>query len=291
VFGEADMLVGRRTRLIAGLRQDRSTLTHASSLDPRVSAAMTIVPGVVLTTAWGVYHQVPDPLFFDSTLGAPTLPSMRATHTIVGLQAGSAGQMLRLELFEKRYHDLAQTTRDYDVVRNGVGSARGADLFIAGSGLPGMRWRVSLSSIVARRTDPNTGSMARAPFDVTNSLTTVINQALSPAWHLGFSQRYATGRPFTPVVGATFDATQNVWVPQYGAAMSDRLPPFRRVDLGLTHLRRVGAVNAVFFLSASNLFDRENVFTYRYTQDYSMRIPIRSLFKRSYYVGASVITP
>jgi vitamin B12 transporter len=289
-FAEADMLVGARTRLITGLRQDHSSQTHASTRDPRVSAAMTLVPGLVLTTAWGVYHQVPDPLFSDSTLGDPAVASMRASHTIVGIQAGSSGQMIRLELFDKRYDDLAQMTRDFDVAKNGTGSARGADLFMAGSGFPGMRWRVSLSVVSSKRTDPNTGMIARAPFDVTKSVTTVINQSIGSGWHLGLSQHYATGRPFTPVVGAAFDSVLSVWIPRYGAAMSERLPAFRRVDLGLTHLRRIGAVNAVFFAGASNLFDRDNVFMYRYSADYSTRIAIRSLFKRSYYVGASVIT-
>jgi hypothetical protein len=67
--------------------------------------------------------------------------------------------------------------------------------------------------------------------------------------------------------------------------MSERLPSFRRVDLGLTHLRRVGAMNLVFYAAASNVFDRENVFMYRYSADYSVRIPIRSMFKRTYYAG------
>jgi hypothetical protein len=287
-FGEVDMIVRARTRLVAGLRSDQSTLADASTLDPRLSAAFTIVPGVVLTGAWGVYHQVPDPLFFDATLGVPGLPSMRSTHTIVGLQAGSSGQMVRIELFDKQYDELAQVTRDFDVVAGGVGSSRGAELFVAGSGIPGVRWRVSLSSIVSRRTEPMTGVLARAPFDVSTSLTTVVNKSFGPRWHLGLSQRYATGRPFTPVTGATFDVTRNVWTPEYGEPMSERLPAFRRVDLGLTHLRRVGSTNVVIYSSASNLFDRENVFMYRYNADYSMRIPIRSMFKRSYYVGFSV---
>jgi vitamin B12 transporter len=287
-FVELDVLAGARTRLVAGLRSDNSALAAASTLDPRLSAAITVVPGVVLTGAWGVYHQVPDPLFFDSTLGIPGLPSMRATHTIIGIQAGSMGQMIRLELFDKQYRDLAQVTRDFDVDSGGVGSARGADLFVSGSGFPGMKWRVSLSSIVSKRTDPNTGLLVRAPFDVSTSVTTVVNHAITPAWHLGFSQRYATGRPFTPVTSATFDATRNVWDPQYGAPMSERLPAFRRIDLGVTHLRRIATKTVVMYSSVSNVFDRDNIYMYRYSQDYTLRIPIRSMFKRSYYVGFSV---
>src|ERR1051325_1019731 len=55
-FGELDFFLGARTRVIAGLRRDRSTLTHDATLDPRVSTATTLFKGVVLTTAWGVYH-------------------------------------------------------------------------------------------------------------------------------------------------------------------------------------------------------------------------------------------
>jgi len=195
--------------------------------------------------------------------------------------------MIRLELFDKRYRDLAQVSRDFDVASGGVGSSRGVDVFASGTGLPGMRWRMSLSSIVARRTEPASGVLARAPFDVTTSIATVINQSFGPSWHVGLSQRYATGRPFTPVTAATHDAARDVWVPQYGAPMSERLPAVRRVDLGLTHLRRIGAQNVVMYSSVTNVFDRENVFMYRYSQDYTLRIPIRSMFKRSYYVGFS----
>lgn len=287
-FGEVDLLAGSRTRLVLGARADNSTLTPVTTVDPRVSAAITIVKGLVLTTAWGIYHQVPDPLFYDDSVGVKGLPSMRATHAIVGLQAGSAGSMIRVELFDKRYHDLVQMSRDNDIARGGVGSSRGADLFVSGTGLPGMRWRVSLSSIVAKRTEPVSGLLAAAPFDVTTSVATVINQSFGPSWHLGFAQRYATGRPFTPVTSATFDAARDVWVPTYAAPMSERLPAFRRVDLGLTHLRRIGSANVVLYSSASNVFDRTNVFMYRYSQDYSVRVPIRSMFKRTYYVGTSI---
>ena len=287
-FAEADVIVGSRTRVVAGLRSDRSTLTDRATADPRVAAAITLVKDVVLTGAWGIYHQVPDPLFFDATLGEPGLPSMRATHVIAGIQAGGAGNMLRLEVFEKRYQHLAQATRDFDVVGGGAGSSRGADFFASGTGFPGMKWRLSLSAIAATRTDPASGLLARAPFDITRSVTAVVTQTITPAWHAGFSHRSATGRPFTPVTSATYDATRDVYVPIYGAPMTERLPAFRRLDFSLTHLRRIAATNVVLYSSVSNLLDRDNIHAYRYSSDYATRIPIRSLFKRSFYVGASV---
>ncbi|HYC49982.1 MAG TPA: TonB-dependent receptor [Gemmatimonadaceae bacterium] len=286
-FGESDFVAGSRTRIVAGIRSDRSTLTGSTTVDPRVSAAITLARDVVVTGAWGIYHQVPDPLFFDATLGVPGLPSMRATHAIAGIQAGTAGRMARLELFEKRYNRLAQATRDFDIAADGIGSSRGADLFLSGTAIPGMRWRLSLSAISARRTDPSTGQLTNAPFDVTRSLTAVITHAFTPAWHAGITQRYATGRPYTPVLSARFDAARNVYVPEFADPMSDRLPSFRRTDLSFTHLRQIASSNVVIYAAVSNLMDRENIHAYRWSTDYSERIPIRSLFKRSYYVGAS----
>lgn len=287
LFIESDVVVGARTRLVVGARSDRATNT-GRTVDPRASAAVTIAPGLVLTGAWGVYHQVPDPLLADSALGDPTLPPMRATHAIVGAQAGSSGRMLRVELWSKRYRELAQMTRDYEVRGDGTGTSRGADLFASGRGPGGMRWRVALSTLRADRTDPNTNQLARSPFDVTHSVTTVVNQPITRSLHLGVTHRYATGRPFTPVVGATRDDSLDVWVPRYASPTSERLPAFARIDIGLTHLRRLGERSAVFFASVNNVFDRDNVHAYRYSSDYATRIPIRSLFNRSFYAGVSV---
>ena len=71
--------------------------------------------------------------------------------------------------------------------------------------------------------------------------------------------------------------------------MSERLPDFHRLDFSIGHLRRFGeSLQAVFFYSLSNALDRENVHAYRYSADYSQRIPVRSLFNRSHYFGATV---
>jgi hypothetical protein len=97
--------------------------------------------------------------------------------------------------------------------------------------------------------------------------------------------RHATGRPFTPVVSATFDPQRSAWTPTCGAPMSERLPSFHRLDLSGSILRRFGPVQSVVFYTLSNALDRENVHTYRYSPDYSRRVPVRSLFNRSHYFG------
>jgi vitamin B12 transporter len=289
VFVESDLQPLPDLRLVTGVRTDRSTFTGIRTIDPRVSAALRVGSLTTVTSAWGVYHQVPDPLYFDAALGIPGLPPMAARQAVLGAQLGQDALMARVELYRKDYRDLAQLGQNQVVAGAGIGSSRGADVFLKG-GYPGViNGRISYSYVDAKRTDPLTGVEARAPFDVTNSLTLVLDKSFGVGWSASGALRYATGKPYTPVVGASFDQSRNVWVPAYSAPFSERLPPLQRVDLSLSRFMRLSPQTfLVLFASVNNLFDRVNIFDYRYSADYSQRIPIRSLFNRSFYVGGSI---
>ena len=71
--------------------------------------------------------------------------------------------------------------------------------------------------------------------------------------------------------------------------MSERLPAFRHIDQPASWLRRGDpSLQLVTYWSMSNVFDRENVYAYRYANDYGRRFPVRSVFERSHYFGASL---
>ncbi len=289
LFVESDMRPLPDLRLVTGVRTDRSTFTGIRTVDPRVSAALRVGSLGTITSAWGVYHQVPDPLYFDGALGIPGLPPMAARQAVLGAQLGESALLARIELYTKDYHDLAQLGPNQVVAGGGTGSSRGVDVFLKG-GYPGViNGRISYSYVDAKRTDPITGMKARAPFDVTNSFTLVADKSFGVGWSASGALRYATGKPYTPVTGATFDQSRSVWVPQYSAPYSERLVPLERVDLSFSRYMRLSPQTfLVMFASVNNLFDRVNIYEYRYSADYSQRIPIRSLFNRSFYVGGSI---
>jgi len=237
-----------------------------------------------------VYHQVPDPLYFaDSLANGIQLGSMRARQRILGAQIGGGSEILRVEAYDKHYDDLAQRTRDYDVVSGGTGHARGVDVFAKGNAALGVTGRVSYSFVSSRRTDPDAGIVTRAPFDITHTMTAVADRSLFGGLRASLAYRFATGRPFTPVVGSTYDNQQQVYVPTYGAAMSDRLLPFQRLDFSTSYFRQINAgLQSVFYVSLMNLLDRTNAQRYRYNADYSRRYVVSSLFERSVYFGATL---
>ncbi len=282
---------GSALRFTPGIRTDRSTLTGRITVDPRLSLAWRLGSIVTLTSALGVYHQVPDPLYFADSVGTTGLPPMRSRQAVIGFQAGEGPLMLRIEAYQKWYDDLALQSRDFRVVPGGRGSSRGVDLFYKGR-LPfgGIDMRTISSYLVARRTDPATGALARAPFDVRSTHAIIAERGFASGVRFGVAYRSASGKPFTPITGATFDASRDVYVPIYGEAMSERFPGLRRFDVSVSRFRPLTpSLLSVVYASVSNLYNRENVQSWSYSRDYTERVAVPSIFNRSVYFGASLI--
>lgn len=290
-FVEADLQPGSRLKVVPGVRVDRSTLTSALTVDPRVSAAWRWREGIVATAAWGVYHQVPDPLFYSDSIGRSGLPSMRATQMVLGLLVGDEGPVTaRVEGYAKRYRDLALQDRDYRVTDGAEGTSRGVDVFFKGTLPWGMSARTILSHLVARRTDPGSGVLVRAPFDVTWSRALVVEKAFSNGARAGLTYRASTGRPFTPVISAQRDPDRDVFLPTWGAANSERFPGIQRLDLAFSRYQPMTpTVRLVTFVSLSNVLNADNTQAWAYSHDYSQRSPVRSIFNRSAYFGATLL--
>ncbi len=291
LFVEADWHVGGALRLTPGIRSDRSTLTDKRTIDPRFSAAWRLAGVVTLTGALGWYHQVPDPMLFDDSVGTPGLEPMRSRQAVVGLQAGEGPLTLRIEAYSKRYDDLALQTRDYRVRPNARGTSRGIDVFYKGR-LPvgGIELRTISSYLVARRSDPESGAIVRAPFDVSSTHAIIAERGLASGVRLGLSYRSATGKPYTPIVGATYDAARDLYVPTYGVPMSERFPSLRRMDISVSRFRAITpSLASVMYASVSNVFDRANVQSWKYSRDYTKREGTKSIFNRAVYFGATLI--
>lgn len=287
-FADAALRVSQNLLVTPGIRTDYSSFTRIRTSDPRLNAAYQI-GDATLIAAVGEYHQVSDPLYFARGIGQPGIGPMSAHQYVVGGQLGEDKQILRLELYDKEYHDLVGLTRDKKVVGGGAGYARGADFFAHQKIWPFATARITYSFVTSHRTDPDSRVLARAPFDVTNSVTAILDQALPKGWSTAFAFRYHTGQPYTPVTGATKDSVRHIFTPLYGPAFSERLPASSRLDWSFSRVTRPAPhLVLVYFFELNNAFDRDNVFSYTYNADYTQRIPVRSLFKRSIYFGASL---
>ncbi|HJR52893.1 MAG TPA: TonB-dependent receptor, partial [Gemmatimonadota bacterium] len=289
LFLETEWAATSRLGVTAGIRTDRSTLSDERTWDPRLSLAWNPRPNASLLLAGGVYHQVADPLLYARS--AAPLASQRAIQLVAGVQAGTPSEgLFRVEAFLKRYDDLAQLDRDDRAIGGGQGESKGIDVFLKGSGPWDTSGWISWSLVDAERTDPDTNTLTRAPFDVTHSLIAVVGREIRPGWNARAAWRYATGRPFTDVAGAAPSPDGPViWIPTYDEPFGGRQPAFHRLDLSFSRLVFFGEDGLlVLFASLNNVYDRFNVLEYRWSRDYAERFPVRDRSARSVFVGMSI---
>jgi hypothetical protein len=288
-WGEVEARPLASLRVTAGMRGGHSGWTGSHGWEPRLSATYLAAGDVLLVAAAGAYTQLPDPLIF-ALAGLAERPAspMRGRQVIAGASRGTAERMVRLEVYHKWYEELAQLRRDYGVSTGGEGRSRGADLF-ALTTLPGeTSVRLVYSLVDSERTDPDSGILAPSSADVTHTLLTVVERTWLDRLRLGAAYRGATGRPFTPVVGAD-ERAPGVWEPRYGAPFGDRLPAFGRLDLSasLLHGFTPDALGVVY-VSVYNVLARRNVLRYAYSADYTRRTPVLGQLGRGIFFGASL---
>jgi vitamin B12 transporter len=259
--------------IVAGVRADRLPGEVHTTVDPRAGAAYTMGAWTVRVGA-GVFHQgswrarfrLPDP-------GQPGGVARRAEHLVAGVERGGT-LSLRLEAYLKRYDDYVPAGAGPLAV---AGTNRGVDAMARWSPRSGPGGWVSYS-LLRGEVELDDGRVVPSSLDVTHSLTSVVRLPLG-AWEVGATTRYATGKPFTPVVAV--DATTGV--PQYGAVHDQRLPGYRRLDARVTRYLLGDGTVALVYVEMLNLLDRRNVVSYTYSVS-SGRVPVNAVFAHRTFV-------
>lgn len=297
VYGEAQLKVSRRIAAAIGLRTDRSNLTGATTLDPRLSMRYAFTQQTDLRLAWGLYHQVSDAYTFNPVSGNAGLLPQRSQHFILGLNHETDLLQMRLEGYYKPYDALVIEQQAANFVNEGEGEAYGLDAFVKYGGFLQTRangW-ISYSYLHSNRTQARyqgtevLHQTGPSPFDITHNLTVVAKMRLIQFLSAGVTYRYATGRPFTPVIDVVPAEEGAFYLPIEGNVGSERLPDFQRVDASLSYYLPFGkGHNVTFYLAISNLLNRVNVLDYEYALDYSTRTARTSNYRRFVYLGVAI---
>jgi hypothetical protein len=275
-------------QLTAGVRGDRSDFTQRTTADPRLALALQRGRWGIVASA-GAYSQIPEPILVRQAVAVP----MHVTQATLALEHGdSSGLHVRTEGYVRRWRSLSQFTPSFGITGNGVGDAIGVDSELRWAFGERANTRLVWSVLDARRTEAATGVLAPAPMSITHTVAWLTQREIRRV-SLGTALRYATGRPFTDIVGRTMPvAVGDIAQPVFGGPNAARLPGYWRSDLSVSWLlTRKNAPTSVLWASISNVFDRRNVMRYTWDTEYTVRSPVRSPFNRSIYVGATLLLP
>jgi hypothetical protein len=234
--------------------------------------------------AAGVYSQPPDPADLSAVFGNPTLGASNADHASLG-QSLQITSTLSLETiaFYKWMSGLAVRNPSptpelaQALLQEGVGRAYGVQALLRQQPWHGFFGWVAYTISRSERMDTPGSSWRLFDYDQPHVLTVVASKELR-AWTVGMRFRYARGLPRTPVIGAFYDAKDDLYQPIFGPQNSIRLPDFWQLDLRVDRSFLLGdTARLLVYVEGLNVTNHANGEEYIYNVDYTRRGTITGL--------------
>ncbi len=275
----------------AGVRFDNIVALNLNWVDPRFSLGYKLDDKSTLRFGWGIFRQIPDPRLFSPVDGNPNLKPMQANHIIASYEYQlNDANSFRVEVYRKDYKNLPRENDVLNYDNSGYGFANGVDIIYKGTLPFGIDGWISYGYINTKRLWMDYDNYTSSGFDITHNFALVAKYNLSENFQLGLTAKYATGRPFTPIVSSVFRSDVNVYEPVYSATNSSRYPDYKRVDLRLTYFGQIfDKYSFIGYVEGINILNFTNIFGYSYSPDYSERKEIKSYFgRRMVVVGFTV---
>jgi hypothetical protein len=281
----------------AGLRAEGLTGRDWAALSPRVSLKFFATPTLAFTagagraTQWMHSMAGDGPLrYFDVWIASDSFtPVATAWHWVAGVERRIPDGTVRVEGYIKRYDRVMEANWSEDPGVRGdefftdEGRSYGVDLIARHQPKEGLGGWVSYSYGVSSRT--RDGVTWAPGHDRRHDLDVVATWRLS-AFRLGARFGYATGTPYTHVVGEiarrVYDPSRDRWgtgdppiyvEPLGGPRNGARFPVTHRLDLDASREFRLGGVTVAPYVSVVNVYNAKNIFVYLY--DYSTDEPTR----------------
>lgn len=272
-FMESEIVTPWTIVITPGMRVEKESISDDLALEPRLNFTFPFTSHLNLTAAYGIYHQFPEIQYYDSSIGNPNLSVMKAIHIITGIHYQQENTIYRGEVFYKDYQNLLLKVPEVNYLNNGYGFAYGYDIFVKKSFQKLSGW-ISYSYLLARRKWLEYIKLTSPDFDITHNLSIVAKYDFSPKINLGLLYHYATGKPYTAAPA------------QYNQS---RVPDYQKLDLSFSYLHYFSKGKpSVLYLSIANVLNRNNIFDYRYSADYTQRQAVTSSMKRTLYFGISL---
>lgn len=289
-FGHANLttkLFKDKINLNTGFRIDYFEYINLKTyFSPRIGMSVNLDPVTSLNFAWGIYHQSPEYIWLCSSPANNLLNNIRSEHYIAGIDHFFSSDIkANVEVFYKKYKDYPVWTDipTYILIDGGAefgpnlvgqassagyGYVKGIDISIqkklSQKGLYGMfNYSYIHSGFTALA-----GNVKPGAFDPGNQFTLIAGYQFNDGWLTGLKFRYSGGRPYTPINPVASEQVNRA-VYATDDFNSARYPYYMRIDLRVDKKIDFKSASLVAYLEVQNLFDRQNIYSYYWNEDYN----------------------
>lgn len=263
VYAQDSWDISSRFSTNFGLRYDNNSLTKKGTVSPRASLRCDIDVLTALRAAYGYYHQIQE---IHEMAENPNLDAKLAKHYIFGFERMLTPDVRSwIEVYYKDYDHLPTVDSAGHFTSSGYGFARGAEFFVQKRSGSFSGW-VSYSLSWAKRREYLDDSLRWFDYDQRHIISTTLDYVFAKTWYLGLQWRYASGKPYTPVVLGVQDTLGN-WHPINGEKNSERLSDFHRLDISLNKEFSWWGMKPVVFIKVLNAYNRKNLQAYTYSYE------------------------
>jgi len=202
------------------------------------------------------------------------LSNERNIQSMLGVYYQHGGQIVRMEVYNKKYSRLP-LTENGQLLSNGNGYSRGVDLFVSNTNfLKYWEYTIAYSYNDTRKREDDFPNKVTPSYVTAHNLATTLkytNYGIRSI--IAVTNKFASGRPYHD--------------PNREGFMNAKTSAYNSFDISYTFLAHK---KLIIYASASNIFNRENVYGYNYNTKSERngsfsRAPVKALSNQSFYIG------
>ena len=278
-YAALDLRPSTRTTFTSGVRVDYYNHIGDVVIAPRTQISHELTPRWTLRGSIGAYNRG-----LEQAQSVPTnLDPERATQYVGGaelnvangISATATGFYTDRRRLVVRDPVLARVDIQNSFVNRGSGRSFGGELLVRMRRNNVFGW-LAYTLQRSDRIDQPLANRRLFDADQTHNVVAVGSYKYGK-WEFGARFQYATAAPETPILGSTYLADANIYVPRYGAVNSIRGENAHQLDIRVDRRWKFATWELSAFLDVTNVYMHARVLGYNYNFDYSERLPTNDL--------------
>jgi len=262
---------------------DRMRTAHTVS--PRLTARWEATQRVTFKGGVGLYSQGAQQGNALPVYGNPDIQPERALQVTAGVEARPVdGFFVSTEGFYKRLDNLVAHTTAVDgsgtalnLDNAGKGRVYGLELMVRKELTSRAFGWIAYTLSRSERVDRPGNATRLFDYDQTHNLTAVAGYKLGGGWQIGGRLRLISGNPETPVMGSSYLASTDSYLPIYGATNSVRSPLFWQLDFRVDRVWTYDAWTLDAYLDVLNATNHRSIEGTAFSYDYSENARVEGL--------------